>query len=78
MSQDNSSNKPTHVVFHIKEGNQVNDDGYKKGFWTRIGAGWQLPSGRINMVLDYEPRCAGTLQLVSVEQLEQDKSKSAA
>ena len=67
------SNKPTHILFHIKRTNQTDEDtGYNKGLWTRIGAGFPCKDGRINIVQDYVPNCAGTLQLVPAESLDKE------
>ncbi len=68
-----SSNKPSHILFHIKRTDRVDDQtGYSKGFWTRIGAGFPCKDGRINLVQDYVPNCPGTLQLVPVELLDKE------
>ena len=50
---NNAHNPPTHILFHVKQTSRVDEDtGYRKGLWTRIGAGWRLLSGRINLVQD--------------------------
>jgi len=63
-----STNKPSHILYHIKQTDRVDEStGKQKGFWTRIGVGFPLKDGRINVVQDYMPNCPGTLQLVPAE-----------
>ena len=65
------SNQPTYIIFFIKEiKSKSADDTKKKSKWTRIGAGWELDSGRINTVMDLMPMGEGTIQLVPVELLD--------
>jgi len=64
------SNQPTHAVFFIKAiASTQSEDDKKKSIWTRIGAGWELDSGRINTLLEFTPTGEGTIQLVPVELL---------
>ena len=37
---DISPNYPSHVVYHVRDTNTLDDKGQKKGMWTRIGAVW--------------------------------------
>jgi len=66
-------NKPTHAIFFIKtipSTSTSEESGKQKSKWTRIGAAWELESGRINTVFDMAPVCPGTIQLVPIELLE--------
>ena len=67
-----NTNKPTYVVFFIKEIKPTNKDEEKKSIWTRIGAAWELESGRINTVLNFTPTGEGTIQLVPAELLKEN------
>ena len=62
--------KPTHHLMHIIPINIDDNGAAEKHIWTRIGVGWELPSGRINLVQDYVPsNTTGTIQLVAVADL---------
>lgn len=65
------ANQPSHVLFFIKKTAQVDDNGRNKnkGLWTRIGAGWEVTNGRVNIVQDFYPTGVGTLQLVPAAEL---------
>jgi len=49
------SNKPSHIVYHVKESNQLDDAGNHKGIWTRIGAVWTTKNGHLSGHLDLIP-----------------------
>jgi hypothetical protein len=45
-----TSKKPTHIAFHVKN---LNDD---KSFWTRVGAAWEHKDGKgLSVQLDCIP-----------------------
>ncbi len=45
------SNQPTHIVYHVREGNDFN-----KGYWTRVGAAWAHQDGKgFNVQLTLTP-----------------------
>jgi hypothetical protein len=46
------SNQPTHIVYHVREGNDFNN----KGYWTRVGAAWAHQDGKgFNVQLTLSP-----------------------
>lgn len=46
---ETQSKSPTHIAYQVR-------DGDKKGFWTRIGAGWQHKDGKgFNIQLEVVP-----------------------
>ncbi len=48
MTNDKSSTKPTHAVYHVR--------GKDKGYWTRIGAAWLHEDNKgLNLALDLIP-----------------------
>ena len=50
-TQTTKGNQPSHIVYHVRDG----ADG-EKGFFSRIGAGWNNADGAgINLVLDTIP-----------------------
>ena len=67
-----NTNKPTFIVFFIKEIKPTNNEEEKKSIWTRIGAAWELESGRINTVLNFTPTGKGTIQLVPADLLKEN------
>jgi len=64
------TNKPTHYLMHIIPVQRIDEDQPERKIWTRIGVGWELPSGRINIIQNYYPiDDNGSLQLVAVKDL---------
>ena len=48
------SNKPTHIVYHVKD--VPDDDGDQRGYWTKVGAAWANKDARgLSIVLDVMP-----------------------
>jgi len=73
------NNKPTHHLMHIIPCNEKDENGPTHHIWTRIGVGWELPSGRINLVQDYVPTDGkGTIQLVAVKDLPNQQKEEQA
>ena len=49
---DNTTNKPSHVIYSVKE----RGDGQKGSYWKSIGAAWMHKDGNgFNLSLDYLP-----------------------
>jgi hypothetical protein len=70
----NHDNQPTHILFFIKTTDQKDaETGFRKGHWTRIGAGWPRKDGRINIVRDFMPLTDGVEQLVPIELLDKNR-----
>ena len=60
--------KPTHEAFFIEDHGPG-----KKGFWQKIGAGWENRDGSINVVFSLMPVKPGTIQIRQYEEKEKDK-----
>ncbi len=53
-SQKNTGNQPSHVLYHVRP------DGSDKGYWQKIGAGWQHDDGKgMSLQMDYIPVNSG-------------------
>lgn len=47
-------NQPSHILYHVRE------DDSDKGYWQKIGAGWQHDDGEgVSLQLDYIPVNSG-------------------
>ena len=60
--------KPTHALFFVQDITAKGSDD-KKDKWTRIGSGWEVKEGRINVKQEFTPLGDGNIQLVPVELL---------
>jgi len=45
-----TNNKPKYEIFHVRDSNNGG-----KGYWTKIGAGFENKDGSVNMVFDCIP-----------------------
>ena len=67
----NSTNKPTHAVFHVTgEG--------KNTWWSQIGCGWANKDGEgINFVMNYTPQVPGNLVIRKIKEKPAEGTKQA-
>ena len=63
MADEAAKKKPTHEIFFVQETGKKDEAGKDKGFWDKIGAGWQNKDGSINLSLTLWPLKPGTIQL---------------
>jgi hypothetical protein len=59
---ENTLNRPSHIIYHVKDTNKLDDKGRQRGIWTRIGAVWPTKSGNgSQLVFDYQPIVKGRI-----------------
>jgi hypothetical protein len=57
---ENQHNRPSHIIYHVKDTSKLDDKGRPRGIWTRVGAVWPTKSGNgAQIVLDYQPVVSG-------------------
>lgn len=50
------TNKPTHIVYHVKEIGTADETQPQRGVWTKVGAAWSHRDAKgFSMVLDVIP-----------------------
>ena len=50
------TNKPTHIVYHVKDIGTADETQPQRGVWTKVGAAWQHKDGKgFSIVLDAVP-----------------------
>ena len=58
-------NYPSHIIYHVRDTNKLDEKGNKKGMWTKIGAVWPTRSGHgSSLKLDYLPTGDGRMYLM--------------
>ena len=43
---ENQPNRPSHIIYHVKDTNKLDEKGRQRGIWTRVGAVWPTKSGQ--------------------------------
>jgi hypothetical protein len=63
MAEEKEKKKPTHEIFFVQDTGKKDEEGKGKGFWDKIGAGWENQDGSINLSLTLWPLKPGTIQI---------------
>lgn len=70
----NIPHHPSHIIYHVKDTNQLDAKGRRKGIWTRIGALWPTQSGNGSRIqLDYTPAIDGRMYMLEYPAREDEK-----
>jgi hypothetical protein len=68
---------PSHVVYHVRDTNKLDDKGNRKGIWTRIGTVWPTKSGTgFRIDIDYTPTKDGRTYLMPWPAREEGKEEA--
>jgi hypothetical protein len=61
----NQPNRPSHIIYHVKDTNKLDEKGRQRGIWTRVGAVWPTKSGNgSQLILDYHPAVKGRMFMI--------------
>ena len=65
MPKNPSPQKPSHIIYHVKDTTKLDPKGRRKGIWTRVGAVWPTKSGNgSRIVLEYQPQVDGRMYML--------------
>jgi hypothetical protein len=71
---NDTSHHPSHIIYHVRDTNRLDERGNKKGIWTRIGAVWPTKSGNgSHLKLDYMPTGEGRMLMMPWSAKEEGK-----
>jgi len=71
------ANKPTHIVYHVKDLGTADETQPQRGLWTKVGAAWANKDARgLSLVLDLLPVDGRLVVREAVQEGEQPDSMS--